>query len=89
MWVTSLRREGPLWICHGWVIRYPTAPTAAENPIAVAQPGMHPPPGADDLAGIGTRHPYSILPPIVEPNASTICSKGALVPFAASPTASP
>jgi hypothetical protein len=82
MWVTNVRRDGPVTMCEGWLVRYPAAPG-----VGMILPfGSHVP---DNNGGSIGGVPGGTLPPIVEAQASTACSERHLVPFAASPAPSP
>lgn len=83
MWVTSVRKNGPITMCVGWLVRYPEPTRVGGNQRPAI--GM-----VFGGAPSGSLAPFaSGLAPIVEANASTDCSERNLVPFAPSPASSP
>lgn len=85
MWVSRVRRVGPITMCDGWMLRYPAATgTGAQRQIGTA---TNPLSGGVQVS-VGAKH-VGTLAPIVEVNASAVCSERRLVPFAPSPAPSP
>ncbi|HTU81599.1 MAG TPA: hypothetical protein VMF61_05695 [Candidatus Acidoferrales bacterium] len=83
MWVTGTHREGPLLICDGWMLRFPSA----------SQPAFKQGTMTNNVSGGIEIHagglPGGVLAPIVEENAHISCTQHALVPFAGPPAPSP
>jgi hypothetical protein len=85
MWVANVRHVGGITMCDGWMLRYPPSTgTGAQRQIGTA---TNPLSGGVQVS-IGAKH-VGVLPPIVEVNASAVCSERKLVPFAPSPAPSP
>ncbi|HEU5478834.1 MAG TPA: hypothetical protein VFU90_03330 [Candidatus Tumulicola sp.] len=81
MWVTEVRKAGPTTICTGWLVRYPYNQTASH-------PGDFAPANGTQVSIGGGRVP-AVLPPVVEGIVTLACEGRLLVPYAASPAASP
>ncbi|MBV8489119.1 MAG: hypothetical protein JO199_01225 [Candidatus Eremiobacteraeota bacterium] len=94
MWVTNVRRAGPLTICTGWLVRYPMpvagnyAPVPSNDNIAPAN-GAQVSIGGGHGGGGAPSPFYAGEAPIVEGMVSQPCEHYLLVPFAASPAPSP
>jgi hypothetical protein len=81
MWVTAVRPLGlGLSMCTGWLVRWPQAPMDSTGSQALAANGIQ--------LRIGGGHGGGVLStgmagqtPIIEPNASYMCSARRLVPF--------
>jgi hypothetical protein len=80
MWVTSVRKEGPISICTGWLLTYPLPPP-------MSFPGQSASQGASFTIGGGGR-PKSTLSrgefgqaPLIEANATFVCFSRLLKPF--------
>lgn len=87
MWVTNVRHVGMITMCDGWLLRYPPATgTGAQQQIGTATNPISG--GVQASTTIGAKH-VGTLAPIVEANASAVCSERKLVPFAPSPASSP
>ncbi|GAC1393952.1 MAG: hypothetical protein NVSMB31_13820 [Vulcanimicrobiaceae bacterium] len=82
MWVTSVSKNGPLTICHGWLLDFPRPP-AAYGTTAARSP-LHG--GAIVLDNPGPRPENNIMPRITA-DASVDCDAGQLKPF--NPQAAP
>jgi hypothetical protein len=83
MWVTDVHRSGPFTTCSGWLVRWPEPPV--DNPASGAN---------GTQITIGGTHAHGVLStgeagqePIVEPNATYMCSERNLTPF--TPPSSP
>jgi hypothetical protein len=83
MWVTGVRRVGPVLYCDGWLLRYPHA----SQPPPMQGTFTHPVSGSIEVSSGGLTG--GVLPPVIEEHASTACSERALTPFAPSPASSP
>lgn len=76
MWVASVRHEGPLTLCTGWLLRFPHA--ARQNPGGA---------NGTQISIFGGRTKAPLAPfdeglnPIVEPNATVTCNERRLTPF--------
>lgn len=76
MWVTGVRREGPLTLCMGWLVRYPHVLRTGTNPNQVMNVILGGGTTKAAWSGMGAG-----LAPIVEADATFICSLRALTPF--------
>jgi hypothetical protein len=87
MWVARVRHVGAITMCDGWMLRYPAATgTGEQRQIGTATNPISG--GVQVSVPVGAKH-AGVLPPIVEANASAVCTERALVPFAPSPAPSP
>ena len=84
MWVTSVSHRGPLTVCTGWLVRYPS-PAQRVFVSANAQGPLHG--GIVPVDNSGPR-PQNGFMPIVEENATFACEARDLRPYVA-PSASP
>jgi hypothetical protein len=83
MWVTSIKRIGPLIFCTGWLARFPAPP-----PQPTAQgPGTSGVPNLLQIL-IGGTPPRTVLStgsagqdPIIEPHVTYVCPSHSLQPF--------
>jgi hypothetical protein len=76
MWVTSLRREGPVTICSGWLVRWPVPPTvggSGGDRSSVTVLGGH----SRGVLAVGNTGGF----PIIEAHATYVCGGRALRPF--------
>ena len=83
MWVTSVRREGPLTICEGWLIRFVRT---TQNPPQVGTVA-HPIGGGIQIGTAGL--PGGRGKALIVGQTSTTCSMRQLTPFGPSPASSP
>jgi hypothetical protein len=88
MWVTQARKEGPLTICTGWLVRYPLAEAAPTVP-AVQHPGDIPPANGTQISIGGGRGTPPLMPPIVDGIVTQACEARLLEPFSRSAASSP
>jgi hypothetical protein len=82
MWVTQIRGEGPVTMCTGWAVRYPSN---ARAPHA----GDYAPANGTQITIGGGHGSPAVLPPVVDGIVTLPCEKRLLVPYAASPAPSP
>ncbi len=82
MWVTSMHKAGPTTICTGWLVRYPLNQTPSH-------PGDFAPANGTQMTIGGGAGARAILPPVVNGIVTLPCDGRLLVPYAASPAASP
>jgi hypothetical protein len=87
MWVTQTRKEGPVTVCTGWLVRYPLAEAAPTVP-AVQHPSDIGPANGTQISIGGSRAP-GLMPPIVDGIVTQACEARLLEPFAGSPASSP
>lgn len=91
MWVTSVRRSGPLTVCEGWLLRFPQQ--NRESGPVVPGTAAHPISGGISvgIGGVNAGPPSTeaAIAPIVEANAVTDCSERDLTPFVAPVSPSP
>jgi hypothetical protein len=80
MWVTSVRKEGPISICTGWLLTYPLPPP-------MSFPGQSTSQGASFSIGGGGRAKTALSrgeygqAPIIAANATFVCQGHLLKPF--------
>ncbi|MBV8374379.1 MAG: hypothetical protein JO302_02620 [Candidatus Eremiobacteraeota bacterium] len=86
MWVTQLRKAGPLTVCTGWLVRYPLA---AAPPAPLQHPSDIPPANGTQITVGGGRGAPGLMPPIVDGIVTQACEARLLVPFAGSAASSP
>ncbi len=87
MWVTNVRHVGMITMCEGWMLRYPAAGgVGAQRQIGTATNPISG--GIQVSTTVGAKH-VGTLAPIVEANASAVCSERNLVPYAPSAVPSP
>jgi hypothetical protein len=72
MWVTSIRKVGPLTFCTGWLVRYPYPATMSTS---LGTRLLHPTISTGEAG----------FKPIIEPSASYICEARSMTPYVPSP----
>ncbi|MBV9973345.1 MAG: hypothetical protein JO135_08420 [Candidatus Eremiobacteraeota bacterium] len=82
MWVTAMKKIGPITMCYGWLVRYPSAPPSYGRVVAGASGPLHG--GAVILPNPGPR-PENGFMPIIEADAAYVCPAGSLEPFSPQP----
>jgi hypothetical protein len=81
MWVTAVRKTGPVTLCTGWLVRYPEPPTMGSiGPINGANNGTQIRIGGGRGAGVLSPGAAGQAP-IIEVDVTYVCSGRRLVPF--------
>jgi hypothetical protein len=76
MWVTGIRKVGPLTMCTGWLVRWPNAPTMGSSGANGSQISIFGGP-AHGVTAPGNAGQL----PIIEANVTYVCSTRHLTPF--------